>query len=135
MKLQKLFPNPSNGSRDTDWNINLVIISLTLNYYLDLEVTLVKHAFCTSSHHTWHVCWVICKSHKGFKRYRVDTTVCLTFKYHLDLEVTFVKHALCTSSYQIWNVCQVVLKCHQHFKSYRADNKYSHTMFNLEVWP
>jgi len=31
------------------------------------------HKHCTSSHHTWHLCKVFCKSHQGFKRYRADT--------------------------------------------------------------
>jgi len=46
MKFHKLFSNSSNGSRDTR---NFVTITLTLNYHLDIEVTLVKHALCTST--------------------------------------------------------------------------------------
>jgi len=45
MKFQKLFPNSSNGSRDTR---HVVTISFTLNYHLELDVTLVKHALCAS---------------------------------------------------------------------------------------
>jgi len=45
---------------------NTVIQCLTLNYDLDLEPTLVKHLHCTSSHHFWHLCRVIWKSHQGF---------------------------------------------------------------------
>jgi len=45
MKFQKLFPNPSHGARGTR---NLVTISFTLNYHLELDVTFVKHALCAS---------------------------------------------------------------------------------------
>ena len=44
MTCHRLFPNSSNGSRDTR---NFVVITLTLNYHLDLEVTLVNHALST----------------------------------------------------------------------------------------
>ena len=46
IKCYRLFPNFSNGSRDTR---TFVIITLTLNFHL--EVTLVNHALCTS---TWY---------------------------------------------------------------------------------
>ena len=74
---------------------------------LDLDPTLVKHLQCTLTHHTRHLCRVICKSHQGFKRYRADTIVCLTLNYDVDLEVTLVKHALCTSSHGTLHLCQV----------------------------
>ena len=45
MKFHKLFPNPSHASRDTR---HVVTISFTLNYHLELDVTLVKHALCAS---------------------------------------------------------------------------------------
>jgi len=32
-------------------------------------------------------------------------------------------------------VVQIYLKIQQGFKRYMADTKYSHTMFNLELWP
>ena len=44
-----------------------------LNCDLDLDPTLVKPRHCMSSHHTWHLCKVICKSHHWFKRYGGDT--------------------------------------------------------------
>jgi len=44
MKFHKLFPNSSNGSRNTR-----NFVTITLNYHLDIEVTLVKHALCTST--------------------------------------------------------------------------------------
>jgi len=59
MKFQKLFPNPSNGLRDTDGTRNLVTISLILNFHLDLKVILVKHALCTSSNGTLRLFQVI----------------------------------------------------------------------------
>jgi len=61
------------GSRDTDWTRNLVTISLTLYYHLDLEVTLVKYALCTSSQGTLHLCQVISKCHQPFKSYTANT--------------------------------------------------------------
>jgi len=69
----KLFVNPTRGSKDIERTRNTVIQCLILN--CDLEPTLVKHRHCTLSHHTWHLCKVICKSHQGFKRYRADTKV------------------------------------------------------------
>jgi len=82
----KLFVNPTRDSKEIERTRNTVIQCLILNCDLDLEPTLVKHKHCTSSHHTWHLCKVICKTHQEFKRYR-------------------------------------------------ADMKYSHTMFNLKLWP
>ena len=69
----ELFINPSRGSKDIEWRRKTIIQCLTLNYDLDLEPTLVKHTHCTLSHHTLHLCWVIWKSHQGFKTYRADT--------------------------------------------------------------
>ena len=69
----KIFVNPTRGSKDIERTRNTVIQCLILNCDLELNLTLVKHRHCTSAHHTWHLCKVICKSHKGFKRYRADT--------------------------------------------------------------
>jgi len=63
----KLFVNPTRGSKDIERTRNTVRQCLILDCDLDLEPTLVKHRHCTSSHHTWHVCKIICKSHQGFK--------------------------------------------------------------------
>jgi len=82
----KLFVNSTRGSKDIEQTRNTVIQCLILDCDLYLEMTLVKHRHCTSSHHSWHLCKIICKSHQGFKSYIVDT-------------------------------------------------KYSHTMFNLRLWP
>jgi len=71
----KLFVNPTRGSKDIERTWNTVIQCLILDCDLDLEPTFVKHRHCKSSHHTWHLCKVICKSHQGFKRYRADTKV------------------------------------------------------------
>jgi len=71
----KLFVNPTRGSKDIARTRNTVTWCLILNCDLDLDPTLVKHRHCTSTHHTWHLCKVICKSHQGFKRYRADTKV------------------------------------------------------------
>ena len=68
----KLFVNPTRGSKDIERTRKTVIQCLILDCDLDLEPTLVKHRHCTLSHHTWHLCKVICKSHQGFKRYRAD---------------------------------------------------------------
>jgi len=35
----------------------------------------------------------------------------------------------------ILDICAVICKSHQGFKRYKADTKYSHTMFNLRLWP
>ena len=59
---------------------------LTLNYELDLEPSSVKHAHCTSTHHTWHLCQVIWKSDQGFKRYRVDMKAWLTIRQITELK-------------------------------------------------
>jgi len=67
----KLFVNSTRGSKDIERTRNTVIQRLILD--CDLDPTLVKHRHCTSSHHTWHLCKVICKSYQGFKRYRADT--------------------------------------------------------------
>ena len=85
----ELFENPIRGSKDIErtQKQNTVIQCLTLNYDLDLELTLVKHMYCTSTHHTWHLCRVIYESHQGFKRYRADKNTviqCLTM-FHLEL--------------------------------------------------
>jgi len=69
----KLFVNPTRGSKDIQRRRNAVIQCLILDCDLNLEPTLVKHRHCTLSHHTWHLCKVICKSHQRFKRYRADT--------------------------------------------------------------
>ena len=69
----ELFENPTRGLKYIERTQNTVIQYFTLNYDLDLEPSLVKHKHCTSTHHTWHLCRVIWKSHKGFKRYRADT--------------------------------------------------------------
>jgi len=61
-------PPRSNAGSATDLSNTI----LTLNYDLDNEPTLVKHTHCTPSHHTWHLCRVIWKSHQGFNRYRAD---------------------------------------------------------------
>jgi len=71
----KLLVNTTRGSKDIERTRNTVIQYLILNCDLDLDPTLVKQRHCTSSHHTWHLCKVICKSHQGFKRYRADTNV------------------------------------------------------------
>ena len=63
----KLFVNPTRGSKDKMRTRNTVIQYLILNCDLDLDPTLVKHRHCTSSHHTSHLCKVICKSHQGSK--------------------------------------------------------------------
>ena len=67
----KLFVNPTRDSKDIERTRNTVIQCLILN--CDLDPSLVKHRHCTSSHHNWDLCKVICKSHQGFKRYRADT--------------------------------------------------------------
>ena len=62
------FENPTRGSKDIERARNTVIQCLTLNYDYDIEPTLVKHTHCTSTHHTWHLCRSIWKSHQGFKK-------------------------------------------------------------------
>ena len=69
----KLLVNPTRGSKDIERTQNTVIQCLILNFDLGLQLTLVKHKHCTSSHYSWHSCKVICKSNQGFKRYRADT--------------------------------------------------------------
>jgi len=71
----KLFVNPTRGSKDMEGTWNTVIQCLILDCDLDLEPTLFKHRHCTTSHHTWHLCKVICTSHQGFKKYRAGTKV------------------------------------------------------------
>jgi len=71
----KLFVNPTRGSKDRERTRNTVIQCLIINCDLDLDPTLVKNRHCTLSHHTWHLCKVIWKSHQGFKIYRADTKV------------------------------------------------------------
>ena len=103
------------GKGPKSYNIKPWTMTLTLNW------PLVKHTHCTLTHHNWHLCRVISKSHQGFKRYRADMIVCLTLNYHLDFEVTLVKYALCTSSHTTLHLRQVISKCRQPFNSYRAD--------------
>jgi len=91
----KLFVNPTRGSKDKEWTQYTVIQCLILNFDLDLEQTLVKHRHCTSSHHSWHLCRVICKSNQGFKS--IEPTwnrviQCLILNSDLDLDPTLVKH-------------------------------------------
>ena len=69
----KLFVNPTRGSKDIERTRKTVIQCLILDCDLDIEPTLVKDRHCISSHHTWHLFKVICKSHQRFKRYRADT--------------------------------------------------------------
>jgi len=74
----KLFVNPTRGSKDKARTQNTVIQRLILNFDLDLQLTLVKHKHCASSHYSWHLCKVICKYNLGFKIYRADTKYSLT---------------------------------------------------------
>jgi len=46
---------------------------LTLNYDLDLKLTLVKHTHYTLTHHTWQLCRAIWKFHQRLKKYKVET--------------------------------------------------------------
>jgi len=48
----KYFVNPTRGSKDKKRTQNTVIQRLILNFDLDLQLTLVKHKHCTSSHHS-----------------------------------------------------------------------------------
>jgi len=77
------------------------------------------------THHTWHLCRVICKSHQGFKTYRADTIVCLTVNYmfHLHIKVTLAKTTLFTSSHCTLHLCQVG----------RTDGQQAKTIY-LPVW-
>jgi len=122
----KLFVNPTRDSKDIERTRNTVIQCLILDCDLDLEPTLVKHSNCTSSHHTWHLCKVICKSHRGsndIERTRNTVIQCLILNCDLDLEPTLVKHRHCTSAHLTWHLCKVICKSHQGFKRYRADTK------------
>ena len=47
----KLLVNPTRGSKDKELTKNTVIQCLILNFDLDLQLTLVKHKHCTSSHY------------------------------------------------------------------------------------
>ena len=69
----KSFKNVINLSRVRERTLNIVIQCLTMNYDLDLQPTLAKHTHCTTTHHTWHLRRVFCKS-QGFKIYRAATT-------------------------------------------------------------
>jgi len=60
---------------------------------------------------------------------------CLILVCDLDLEPTLIKHRHYTLCHHTWHLCKVICKNHQGFKRYRADTKYSHTMFNLRLWP
>ena len=68
----KFFVNNIRGSNDIERTPNTVIQCLILNCDLDIEQPLVKQRYCTSSHHSWHLCTVICKSNQEFYRYRAD---------------------------------------------------------------
>jgi len=61
---QSFFVNPTRGWKDKERTQNTVIEWFILNCDLYLEQRLVKPRPCTSSHHTWHWCKVICKSHQ-----------------------------------------------------------------------
>jgi len=54
---EKLFVNPTRGSKDMERTQNTVIQCLIVN--VDPEPTLVNHTHCTSTHHTWHLNRVI----------------------------------------------------------------------------
>ena len=95
----KLFVNPTRGSKDIEQTWNTVIQYLILDCYLDLEPNLVKHRHCTSSHHTWHLCKVICKSHQGFNRYRADTKAWHTDR-RPDRQTTELKTIIYVSPFQ-----------------------------------
>ena len=112
----KLFVNPNRGIKDKERTENTVIQCLILNFDLDLQLTLVKHKHCTSSHYRWHSCKTVCKFHQEFKRYRADTKYSQTMFYLKlwpwpwpDLGQTYL--------------CKVICKSHQGFKRYRADTK------------
>ena len=77
----QFFENPTKASRDIERTRNTVIQCLTFNYDIDLEPTLVNHMQCTLTHHSWHVCRVIWKSHHDSKRYKVDTKYSHTMVY------------------------------------------------------
>ena len=50
--LGKLFVNPTWCSKDKERTQNTVIQRLILNFDFDLQLTLVKHKHCTSSHYS-----------------------------------------------------------------------------------
>jgi len=111
---------------------NTVIQFLTLNYDLDHEPTMVKHAHCTSTYHTWHCTELFVNPTRVEKIYRGHNTL-----FNLELSPwpwtdhgqTYALHI------EISYLCRVMCKYHPGFKRYRVDTKYSHTMFNLELWP
>ena len=72
---------------------------------------------------------------KDIEQTRNTVIQCLMLNYDLDLKPTLVKHMHCTSTHYTWHLCRVIWKFHQGFKRYRADMNYSHTMFNVELWP
>jgi len=76
LDICELFENPTWCSKDIERTRNTVTQCLTLNYDIALQPTLVKHTHCTLTHHNWHVCRVIWKFHKWFKRYIADTKKC-----------------------------------------------------------
>jgi len=79
------------GNRD-------VIIKMTLNYHIDLEVTLVKHALCTSSFGTLHLVSAHFKMSPILQGSHKTAIQGLTLNFDLDIELTLVKHTHCTSS-------------------------------------
>ena len=84
--------------------MHLVTTSLTFKYYLDLEVTLVKHTPCTSSQGTLQLYQVIKNCHQPFKSNSAETQynhTMFNIKLNLDIEPTLVKHTHCISTHHI----------------------------------
>ena len=72
-----------------------MIVCLTLNYHLDLEVTFITNALCKLSHGTLHLCQVISKCTQPLRviertRNTVIRIQCLTMNYDLDFKPTLV---------------------------------------------
>jgi len=54
--------------------------------------------------------------------------------YHVEYDICWINNKKITS-YLTFVQSNNICKSHQGFKRYRADTKYSHTMFNLKLWP
>jgi len=74
---------------------------LTLNFHLDLVVTLVKHALSTTNHDFFTCVSIqnVTNPPRVIERTRNTAIQFLTLNYDLDLEPTMGKHMYRTSTY------------------------------------
>ena len=112
--VQSYLKNPTRCSNDIERTRNTIILCLSPNNDLQVELIWVNHTHCITTYHTFVQSYL--KSHQVFKINTQKTVIlCLSLNYDLDMESTFVKHTHCTSTYHTWHLCGVFFSSPEHF--------------------